>query len=296
MSSTTLMDFLSWAEAAFLDAKLYFGHGTDNAWDEAVALAISVLALSPEVDKSVGTRILTNQEQETLKALAFRRIQERIPLPYLTHEAWFCGLKYYIDERVIIPRSPLAELIEHKFLPWVKANQPIRRILDLCTGSGCIAIACAHAFPAAEIDAIDLSADALAVARKNIELNNCQERVNLIHSDLFEACIEQQYDIIISNPPYVDTAEMKNLPPEYHWEPALALEAGNDGLKIVHRILTNAIHHLTDHGLLIMEVGSSEEAVQRAYPNTPFIWLDFERGGEGVFLLNAEDKSCWAIS
>jgi ribosomal protein L3 glutamine methyltransferase len=296
MSSTTLMNFLIQTEASFLGAQLYFGHGTNNAWDEAVALAISVLNLPPHVDKSEGDRLLTPQEQEKLEALVLRRVQERMPLPYLTNEAWFAGLKYYVDERVIIPRSPVAELIEHHFSPWLTSTQPVRRILDLCTGSGCIAIACAHAFPEAQIDAIDLSLDALAVARKNVESHRCPGQVKLLHSDLFEACSGQQYDIIISNPPYVNTVEMKNLPPEYHWEPVLALEAGTDGLRVVHRILAGAVQHLTDRGLLIMEVGSSEEAIQKAYPNTPFIWLDFERGGEGVLLLNAEDKSCWAIS
>jgi ribosomal protein L3 glutamine methyltransferase len=296
MSSTTLMNFLIQTEASFLGAQLYFGHGTNNAWDEAVALAISVLNLPPHVDKSEGDRLLTPQEQEKLEALVLRRVQERMPLPYLTNEAWFAGLKYYVDERVIIPRSPVAELIEHHFSPWLTSTQPVRRILDLCTGSGCIAIACAHAFPEAQIDAIDLSLDALAVARKNVESHHCPDQVKLLHSDLFEACSGQQYDIIISNPPYVNTVEMKNLPPEYHWEPVLALEAGTDGLRVVHRILAGAVQHLTDRGLLIMEVGSSEEAIQKAYPNTPFIWLDFERGGEGVLLLNAEDKSCWAIS
>jgi len=295
MPSTTLGDFLNWAEATFLDAGLCFGHGTNNAWDEAVAIALAILDLPADVDRAILGQVLTNEIHARLVAVAERRVEARIPVPYLTHQAWFGGLKFYVDERVIIPRSPLAEFIERRCQPWLKANRLVHRILDLCTGSGCIAIALAYAFPEAQIEAIDVSSDALAVAKQNIALHNCHERIRLIQSDLFEACADQQYDIIISNPPYVTAAEMKNLPSEYHWEPILALEAGEDGLRVVHRILEGAATYLAPQGLLVVEVGNSEEALQKAYPQTPFTWLAFERGGQGVFLLNAKDKACWAI-
>lgn len=286
MQLTTLGDFLQMAEQAFLASNIYFGHGTDNAWDEAVALAMFVLNLPPDVDRSITERVLSPNEKETLMQLVNQRIQQRIPVPYLTHEAWFAGLKFYVDERVIIPRSPMAELILNGFQPWL-GNRPVRRILDLCTGSGCIAIASAMAFSEATVDAVDISPDALAVAEQNCRLHPCQDRVHLIQGDLFNNCAGRQYDIIISNPPYVDSQEMAALPAEYHLEPSLALEAGNDGLRIVHRILKEAPQYLSANGLLFVEVGNAMEALQQQYPDTPFTWLEFERGGQGVFMLEA---------
>lgn len=293
MPTTSLGDFLHWAEQAFLEADLHFGHGTNNAWDEAVALALAVLNLPPDVDASVMERSLTNEEYKTLKQLAEKRIQDRIPIPYLSRTAWFAGLKFYVDNRVIIPRSPMAELIEKGFEPWWDSKRPIKRILDLCTGSGCIAIACAMAFPEAKIDAVDISEDALKVAAENIRLHHCEAQVRLLKSDLFESCAHEEYDIIISNPPYVNEQEMRDLPLEYQWEPRLALAAGEDGLSLVDKIIQQAPRHLNKGGLLIVEVGNSMEALQKKYPDTPFTWLEFERGGEGVFLLSEEDKKCW---
>lgn len=296
MSTTTLGTYLKWAEAAFLKANLYFGHGTSNAWDEAVALALAVLQLPPDTDSSALNQELSAEEYQTLKSLAKRRIQDHIPVAYLTHEAWFAGLRFYVDERVIIPRSPLAELIQHEFKPWWPQSDPPQRILDLCTGSGCIAIACSQAFPEAMVDAIDISLEALAVAEKNVQLHRCADRVQLIHSDLFEACRNREYDIIISNPPYVSLQQIESLPAEYQWEPRLALKAEENGLGIVRRILKDALLHLATPGLLIVEVGNSETAVRETYPQLPFTWLEFERGGEGVFLLEKEGSGCWSKS
>jgi ribosomal protein L3 glutamine methyltransferase len=287
MSAVTLGEFLKKTEKAFKKAKLYFGHGTNNAWDEACSLAMAVLDLPPDVDASAASRKLTENEIAELENLAKRRIEERRPIPYLSHQAWFSGLKFYVDERVIIPRSPLGELIQQKMKPWWPKNKPVQRILDLCCGSACIAIACAYAFPKAKIDALDISSEALAVAERNIREHHCEDRVHLIQSDLFAACPPLQYDIIISNPPYVSLEEMKHLPPEYQWEPRLALEANQDGLSVVHRIIQEAPQFLDKQGLLIVEVGNSEEALKTAYPNMPFTWIEFERGGHGVFLLRA---------
>jgi len=289
---TTLRAALESAESAFISAKLYFGHGTNNAWDEAVALALAVLKLAPDVDASIGERILTENEKKTFFELVQRRVTERIPVPYLTQEAWFSGLKFYVDERVIIPRSPFAELINKKFQPWIGRN-PVRRILDLCTGSGCLAILCAKNFPEAIIDAVDISPDAIAVAKHNVALHQCEQQVRLIQSDLFSACEKEPYDIIISNPPYVDDHDLAALPIEYRFEPPMALTGGTDGLLLVKMILQEAPFYLTEKGLLFMEVGNSMETLQDQYPKVPFTWLSFEQGGEGVFMLSAEDKACW---
>lgn len=295
MSLTTLEDFLFFAEKCFIEAELYFGHGTDNAWDEAVALARHVLEFPVDADNSLLNRNLKEEEIQSLKILMQRRIKDRIPMPYLTHEAWFAGLLFYIDERTIIPRSPLGGLIQDQLLPW-SVGREMHRILDLCTGSGCMAIALAEAFPLAKIDAVDLSREALEVAEKNIKLHNLEDRIRLIRADLFDACADLRYDLIISNPPYVDRLDMENLPLEFQWEPKMALAAGEDGLQIVRRILRDAPEFLTEKGLLIVEVGNSMEALMEAYPQIPFIWLDFEHGGHGVFLLYSEDKACWQIS
>ncbi len=289
MPTATLGKLLKKTERAFLKAKLYFGHGTNNAWDEAVAVALAVLNLPADVDASVTSRILTPLEIEKWEGIVKRRIEERIPLAYISQQAWFSGLKFYVDERVIIPRSPLGELIGKQFLPWWPKDKPVHRILDLCTGSACIAIACAYAFPKAQIDAIDISEEALQVAKRNVKDHRLLDRVHLLKSDLFEACSSQRYDIIISNPPYVSLAEMKSLPAEYQWEPRLALEAEQDGLSIVHRILQEAPQYLDKNGILVVELGNSEQALKKAYPDIPFIWLEFERGGQGVFLLRAKD-------
>lgn len=291
MQLTTLGEVLTFAERSFKAAKLYFGHGTNNAWDEAVAIAVYVLQLPPDVDASVKDRVLSVEEKERLLALIERRIKERKPVPYLSHEAWFAGLKFYVDENVIIPRSPFAELITNHFQPWL-SKKPVHRVLDLCTGSGCMAIATAFAFPEAVVDAVDISKPALAVAKKNVTLHGLEKRVNLIESDLFKAC-QGDYDIIISNPPYVDAKAMKALPKEYHFEPTLALAAGYDGLDIAKRILQEAPRYLRKGGLLFLEVGDSEAAFRKQYPELPVTWLNFERGGHGVFLLRRGENTCW---
>lgn len=285
---TTVEEFLHFATKSFKKAKLYFGHGTDNAWDEAVALILHCLNLPPGTGREILNRILSPAEKKTILTLIQKRCDTRTPLPYLLHEAYFGPLKFYVDERVLIPRSPMAELIENKFEPWIPP-QKVHKILDLCTGSGCIAIACAASFPQAEVDASDISQDCLEVARINIEKYQLESRVNLYQSDLFNELPKKTYDIIISNPPYVDAKDMANLPKEYHHEPKLALSAGKEGLDLVHRILAQAKNYLSPQGILVVEVGNSETAVRQRYPQLPFIWLTFQRGGDGVFLL--EKKS-----
>jgi ribosomal protein L3 glutamine methyltransferase len=286
----TIRDYIRWAATLFASHPLFYGHGTDNAWDEAVSLILPSLHIPYEQIEVVQDARLTYAEKQTLAELIRQRCEQRIPVPYLTHQATFADLTFYIDERALIPRSPIAELIEQKFSPWI-AEEQINRVLDLCTGSGCIAIATAWHLdnPDLMVDAVDISKDALAVAEKNVSQFELQEQVELIQSDLFSQLQGRQYDVIISNPPYVDAAEMAALPAEYRTEPSLALAAGADGLDIVHTILAQAADHLTEHGILIVEVGASAPALIEAYPDLPFIWLDFERGGEGIFLLHKAD-------
>lgn len=267
-------------------ADVYFGHGTDNAWDEAVVLVLQVLALPFDVDEKTLQRELIQAEREKILNMLDKRIKTRKPLPYLTKQAYFVGLSFYVDERVIIPRSPIAELIENEFSPWIKPND-VHSILDLCTGSGCIAIACAKFFPNAHIDAVELSEDALAVAKINVEQHEVGNQVNLIQSDLFEQLANKKYDVIVSNPPYVSQNEMNELPCEYCHEPEMALLAKDNGLAVVEKILQQAPGYLTEHGILIVEVGSSRTALEERFPDIPFVWLEFSRGGEGVFLLGA---------
>lgn len=292
MQFTSLKAALQWATEALREANVHFGHGTNNAWDEAVALMLPILPLDPEVEAEVLERPLSKEEQEAFTKQVKLRISKRIPAPYLTHEAWFAGLKFYVDERVIIPRSPMGELILNRFQPWL-GKRSVKNILDLCTGSGCIAIACAYAFEEAKIDAVDISKEALAVASKNVLLHNREEQIQLIESDLFSACQGKKYDLIITNPPYVDQEKIKGLPLEYQWEPSLALAAEHQGLAIVKRILEEALHYLNPFGLLFVEVGSGAEILQEQYPDIPFTWLEFERGGEGIFLLIKEEEPCW---
>ncbi len=268
-------------------ARLTYGHGTDNARDEAAALVLHAAGLSPYAGARLYSRRVGANSAQRARALVERRIAERIPAAYLTGRTWFAGLEMRVDSRVLIPRSPLAELIEQRFAPWIVAGH-VRRVLDIGTGSGCIAIACAKAFPRARVDAADVSKDALAVARVNVRLHRLGRRVRLVMSDHFRGLARRRYDIIVSNPPYVSAREVAMLPPEYRHEPALALAAGRDGLESVHVILREAAHHLTPGGILVVEVGNTERAVRRAYPRLPFTWLHFERGGGGVFLLTAE--------
>jgi ribosomal protein L3 glutamine methyltransferase len=268
-------------------ARLHFGHGTDNSRDEAAALIAHALRLPRGLTAARLARPVPAAALARIEALLTRRVEERIPAVYLTQRCWFAGLPMYVDERVLIPRSPIAELIERRFEPWIDPAG-VRRILDLGTGSGCIAIACACAFPRARVDAADISRDALAVARRNIREHRLQRRVRPLLSDHFTALGDSSYDIIVSNPPYVGRGELRGLPLEYGHEPRLALAAGVDGLDSVRIILRKSAAHLKPGGILVVEVGNTERALRRAFPQAPFIWLSFERGGGGVFALRRE--------
>ena len=284
---STIRDYIRWAASQFTEAQVCFGHGTVSALDEAAALVLHTIHQPYNLSEFYLEAVLTSAERLSIAKIVNRRIQERVPSAYLTHEAVFAGLSFYVDERVLVPRSPIAELIAQRFTPWVEEDN-VMRILDLCTGSACIAIACAYAFPHALIDAVDLSTDALTVAQINLEKHQLEEVVTLYQSDLFQELPPVKYDVIVSNPPYVSTVEWTYLPEEYHAEPAMGFKGGESGLDIVLRILVDANEHLTEQGILIVEVGSSAETLQSLFPDIPFYWLDFERGGDGVFLLTAE--------
>lgn len=281
----TLRDHIRWAVSRFHAEELFFGHGYDNAWDEARALVLGAVHLPWDTADRYLDCALEDDERYELGVLLHRRIQERVPTAYLLGEAWFCGLPFAVDERVLVPRSPIGELIDARFEPWVPATPT--RILDLCTGSGCIGIACAYAFPEAEVALGDLSYDALEVAWQNIERHGLEDRVYTVQGDGFAGLPGQRFDLIVSNPPYVDAEDFADMPAEYQHEPALGLACGDDGLDLVRRMLAEAADHLTEQGLLIVEVGNSQVHVEALYPEVDFTWLDFERGGHGVFLLAA---------
>jgi ribosomal protein L3 glutamine methyltransferase len=283
----TIADFIGWVERRFAQAGLYFGHGTDNALDEAAWLVGAALPLAPhELDEHLDD-VPAPAQQEAIRALVERRITTRKPLAYLLKEAWFAGLKFYVDERVIVPRSLTAEFIVERFHPWIDPAR-VGRILDLCTGSGCMAIALAYAFPEARVDAADISEAALAVARINVENHALRARVRVVRSDLFGALAAERYDLIVTNPPYVAQAEMETLPPEYRHEPALALAAGAQGLDAITRILAEAPAHLNPAGILVAEVGNSAGTLQEKFPAVPFTWVTTSAEDESVFLLTAE--------
>lgn len=284
----TLRDFLRWTTSRFNQAGLFYGHGNEDAFNEASQLLLSTLNLPVhEIPELFLDARLTVAEKQSLLILIEKRIEQRIPLPYLINEAWFAGLPFFVDERVLIPRSPFAELIEAQFQPWLNDPDAVSNILDLCTGSGCIAIALAMAFENAQVDAVDISHDALAVADINIAKHHLQDQVHAIQSDCWQAIAPaNQYDLIISNPPYVGADEMAGLPQEYRHEPVSALEAEDNGLALVEQILLKAADYMTDNGLLFVEVGNSDLAVDEQWPDTAFLWLDFELGGHGIFMLD----------
>jgi ribosomal protein L3 glutamine methyltransferase len=281
-------DLIAEGAMALERAGLAFGHGTDNARDEAAALVFHGLALDHEHAESAYALQPAAADVERVRALITERIERRVPAAYLMRRMWFAGLEFAVDERVIVPRSPFAELIHAGFAPWVDPGH-VRRVLDIGTGSGCIAVACALAFPAARVDAVDLSADALEVARVNVDRHGVADRVRLLQGDVYVPLANARYDLIVANPPYVSDAEMERLPAEYRAEPDLALRAGTDGLDVVRRILSGAPRHLAADGALFVEVGDSDERVQQAFPQLPFMWPEFEHGGGGVFMLRAAD-------
>jgi len=275
-------------ERAMRRARVHFGHGTGNARDEAAELVFFASGLAHELGSSAYSQRLTARRAARIDALLARRIGERIPLPYLTHRAFFAGLELYVDERVLVPRSPIAELVLQRFEPWVDARR-VRRILDIGTGSGAIALASAVAFPKARVYAVDVSVPALHVARRNLRRLNLAKRVRMLRSDYFDAVDGCRYDIIVSNPPYVGRAEMRALPREYEHEPRLGLASGADGLDAVRAIFAAARRHLRPDGILVVEVGNTEDTLLRAFPRLPFVWPEISMGGGGVFLLRAAD-------
>lgn len=283
----TVRDLIQRTEQQFSQADLFYGHGTDNALDEAFYLIMVAAGLIFNCDESELDQELEPELLEKIESLIEKRIKQRIPVAYLVNQAWFAGYQFYVNEHVLIPRSPIAELITAEFTPWL-VPQNIKSILDIGTGSACIAIACAHQFLNATVDAVDIDKNAIEVGNKNIEFHQLGHRVQIIHSDLYENLDNKKYDLIISNPPYVGHEEMQTLPKEYRHEPGHALEAGNDGLEIVERLLKQSDLLLNDGGLLVVEVGNSMEKVNEFFPNIPFTWLEFECGGDGVFLIYKE--------
>jgi ribosomal protein L3 glutamine methyltransferase len=284
----TMADFIRWAASRFNEAGLCFGHGTDNAIDEAAALVLHTLHLPPDLHAAYFPCRLADSEKEAVLERVRRRVEQRLPLPYITREAWFAGLSFYVDERVLVPRSPIAELIQQGFQPWLDPDS-VTDVADVGTGSGCIAIACAHVFPGARVEALDVSDDALAVAAMNVERHGLEEQVRPARSDLLDAVPAGRcFDLIVSNPPYVDAEAMASLPPEYRHEPRGGLAGGDDGLEFARRLLGQAGAHLKDNGVIVVEVGHSAPALEAAFPRVPFTWLEFAQGGTGVFLLTAD--------
>jgi len=291
----TVGQALQYCTEALQSSDVCFGHGTDNPWDEAVQLVLSVADLPLDSGDGVLPHPLTEQAFARLDALLQRRISAHLPLPYLLGRAWFAGLEFRCDARAIIPRSPIAELILHEFQPWY-SGPAVRRILDMCCGGGCIGLAAAHYLHQVEVDLVDLDPAALALARENTEQLDLDGRVNIIQSDLFSALSDIRYDLILSNPPYVNAADLASMPAEFHHEPEMALGSGPDGLALTRVILSRAADYLTDTGLLVVEVGNSWTALEDAYPGVPFTWLEFEQGGHGVFALSATELQDYRAS
>ena len=289
MPPITLSNIIQSGATAFDKAKLFYGHGIASAFDEAAYLALFALDIDPHDQIDLQSVTIDSDQQQRINDLYQQRIESRQPAAYITHEGWFVGLPFYVDERVLVPRSPIGELIINRFSPWVQDETSVKHILDIGTGSGCIAIACAHAFLGAQVDAVDISDDALAVTHINIKRFEMEDRVKAIQSDLMGNVGDQTYDIIVSNPPYVDELEMATLPDEYHHEPEMALYADKEGLVFALRILIKAVDHLNPKGIIIIEVGNSCEALDAAFPDIPFLWLEFEYGGHGVFLMTYDE-------
>jgi len=283
----TIRDMIRWAVSRFNNAGLFYGHGTDNALDEALAMTLHVLSLDYSLPDNYLDCRLTDREKQNIAEIIDQRIQTRKPLSYLTGTAWFAGMQFRVNEHVLVPRSPIAELIAEGFYPWVEPEN-VHHVLDLCTGSGCIGIATAARLPQVEVLLSDISNQALAVARQNIEMHGLQNRIRAIKSDVYEKIPEVQFDLIISNPPYVSEQEYQQLPAEYHREPKLGLTAEENGMSIVARILRDASRYLSDDGVIIIEVGASAELLMDRYPQIDFNWIEFENGGDGVFIMNRE--------
>jgi ribosomal protein L3 glutamine methyltransferase len=290
----SMRDLVRWGASEFNRAGLVFGHGTDNALDESFHLVLWELKLPFDLPAVYLEANVTDEERAAVIALLQARVQTRKPAPYLTGEAWFAGLPFEVDERVLIPRSPIAELIEKRFEPWLTV-QP-ESILDLCAGSGCIGIACAYAFPEAGVDLAEIDAGALELAERNIGRHHLEHRVGAVAGDLFQPLAGRRYELIVSNPPYVPAAEWQALAPEFKHEPRRALEAGADGMDVVERILREAPDHLSDEGLLVCEIGGSQEEFLDRFPDIPVAWPEFERGGDGVFIINRDELCAWLDS
>jgi ribosomal protein L3 glutamine methyltransferase len=291
----TVRDCLRFGISRFNEAQVFFGHGSDNAYDEAAYLILHTLHLPlDQLDPFLDAALTQSEVQAILNVFA-QRVEKRVPAAYLTNEAWLVGHRFYVDERVIVPRSFIAELLDDQLVPWIDDPEGVTRVLDMCTGSGCLAILAALAFPNAEVDGVDISTDALEVAKRNIADYALPERVNPIRSNLFEKLGDTKYDLIISNPPYVDAPSMAALPPEYRHEPQLALAGGESGLDITRTILKEAAAHLVPGGVLAVEIGHNRAALEEAYPDLPFTWLNVAAGDDFVFLLHREDlaESSW---
>lgn len=284
----TIRDWLRYAVSRFEEGGIFFGHGTQNSYDEAVWLIMAALHLPHDTLENFYDAVITEAERRKLAQLIERRVTERVPTAYLVREAWLGEFKFYVDERVIVPRSFIAELLREQLTPWVENPEEVTAVADICTGSGCLAILAAHAFPNAEVDAVDISDNALAVARRNVADYGLEDHVNPIKSDMLTALAGRQYDIILSNPPYVDAPSMEALPQEYRQEPGLALASGEDGLEHTHTLIENAAQHLHPGGLLIVEIGHNRDVLEAAYPHLPFTWLEVSGGDEFVFLLTRE--------
>lgn len=291
----TIGQALEYCSQALANSDVTFGHGTDNPWDEAVQLVLAVADLPLDSDDGVLPHPLASADVQRMRDLLQRRISEHIPLPYLLGRAWFAGLEFHCDPRAIIPRSPIAELIHNGFQPWYAGPEP-ERVLDLCCGGGCIGLAAAHYLPNLQVDLVDLDPEALALAAENTRLLTLEGRVRQFQSNLFSALPEMSYDLILSNPPYVDSADLAAMPAEYQHEPELALGSGPDGLALTRQILARAHRFLAPEGLLVVEVGNSWEALEQAYPRVAFTWLEFEQGGHGVFALTAKELQDYSAS